>query len=174
MELVRLSIPHGFVRGRIRMNWREVLFGLQEELLDPTAPTELAAEHLAATECSDSTLIELAGLDRSEDARTYVERLAAKESEESVQEIRAKWLWIVLGWIFEHRDEYSDPLRAVEEVYADFDYPERIAEFVRYMPSDEPNLGSRERNEARLYGKWSSYLQECFELYASDLPARSC
>jgi hypothetical protein len=92
--------------------------------------------------------------------------LAAREPEETLSELRAKWLCVVLAWIFEHRNEYADPLRAVEEVYADFDYPARIASFVRYMPSDDPDLGSRELNEARLYEKWQSYLQECWRTYA--------
>jgi hypothetical protein len=150
------------------MTWREVLFGLTEELLDPAAPTELAAEQLANEERSDPTLIELAGLSSGEDARAYVDKLAAHEPEEPVEEIRAKWLCLVLASIFEHRNEYDDPFRAVEEVYADFDYPARITGFIRYMPSEEPDLGSRQLNEARLYDKWKSYFQECSKKYRVD------
>lgn len=167
MDLVHLRIPYPFIRDRVRMNWREILFGLKEELLDPAVPTELAA-NLVDDETSDVTLIELAGLSTNEDGREYVETLAAREREAPLQELRAKWLCVVLAWIFEHKDEYADPLRAVEEVYADFDYPARIANFVRYMPSDDPDLGSRELNEARLYDRWRSYLQECRRTYAAD------
>lgn len=149
------------------MNWREILFGLKEELLDPAAPMEIAAE-LVDDETSDIKLVELAGLSANDDGRQYLEALAAREREETLQELRAKWLCVVLAWIFEHRSEYADPLRAVEEVYADFEYPKRIANFVRYMPSDEPDLGSRELNESRLYEKWRSYLQECWKTYSRD------
>ena len=162
MDVVRLRIPYAFIRGRVRMDWRDIAFGLKEELLDPAAPTQLAAE-LVNEDSSDSTLIELAGLSGSEDARACVDELATREGEPALAEVRAKWLCVVLTWIFEHRDEYADPLGAVEEVYADFDYPERIASFVRYMPSDAPDLGTRELNEKRLYANWERYLQECCE-----------
>lgn len=56
--------------------------------------------------------------------------------------------------------ELADPLDDVETVYAEFDYPPEVGRFVRYMPSDEPDLGSRERNEARLVEKWERYLEE--------------
>ena len=165
MDVVRMRIQYGFIQARVRMSWRDILFGLKEELLDPAVPTELARD-LVNNESSDPTLIELAGLDRDEHPGQHVRALAAREHEQSPQEIRAKWLYVVLAWIFEHRDEYPDPLRAVEEVYADFDYPEQIADFVRYMPNSDPDLGSREQNEARLFEKWLSYLQECWKTYS--------
>jgi hypothetical protein len=68
MDLVRLRISYPFIRNRVRMNWREILFGLKEELLDSAAPTELAAD-LVDNETSDATLIELAGLSANEDGK---------------------------------------------------------------------------------------------------------
>jgi hypothetical protein len=167
MELIRLRIPYGFIKARTRMNWREILFGLQEELLDPAVPTELAA-HLVDSDTSDATLIELAGLSRDSDSREYVTALAAREGPEELSDIRAKWLFIVLSWVFEHRSEYSDPLLTVEEVHADFGYPNENAGFVRYMPSTAPDLGSRELNEARLYDNWVQYLQTCSRRYSPN------
>ena len=46
------------------------------------------------------------------------------------------------------------------EVYSDFGYPPRIAGFVRYMPAEQPDLGSRELNEQRLYENWKRYLDQ--------------
>jgi hypothetical protein len=165
MDIVRLRVPYQFIRNRIRMTWPEVLFGLTQELLDRTAPIELAEERLAEEENSDPALIELAGLSRTDDPLPCVEKLAAA-TDEPTDEIRARWLFVVLAWIFEHKHDYEDPLRAVEEVYADFDYPKRIAGLVRYMPSDEPDLGSRDLNEARMFGKWREYLEQCSRKYA--------
>jgi hypothetical protein len=166
MDVVRLRVPYDFIRDRIRMSWRDVLFGLEEELLDPAAPTKMAAERLTNEAHASPNLVELAGLSAGEDVRPCVERLASDERDDAVQAIRARWLCIVLAWILEHKDDYGDPLQAVEEVYADFDYPEGIAGFVRYMPSNEPDLGSRELNEARLYRKWQVYVEDCSRKYA--------
>ena len=71
----------------------------------------------------------------------------------------AKWLYLALAWLFENRDSVSDPLVQVEMIYADFDYPPEITSLVYYMPCDEPDLGSRELNEARIYANWENYLQ---------------
>ncbi len=38
----------------------------------------------------------------------------------------------------ENRETVEDPFAVVEELYADFDYPEEIAGFVRYMPPEDP------------------------------------
>ena len=131
------------------MTWPEVLFGLRQELLDSAAPIELAEDRLADEENSDPVLIELAGLSRTDDPLPHVEKLAAA-ADEPAEEIRGRWLFLVLAWIFEHKHDYDDPLRAIEEVYADFDYPKRIAGLVRYMPTDEPDLGSLVLNDARM------------------------
>lgn len=170
MELVAVSIPYSFIEGRVRLSWREVGFGLNEKLLDPGAPACIAAAQIADSDNSASVLVELAGLEETEDdaIRTHVEILASAEPEEDIEGIRRKWLYLTLAWIFERRDEFADPLQCVEEVYADFGYPERVACFVRYMPSDEPDLGSAMLNEQRLFGKWRQYLEEESIRYASS------
>lgn len=167
MELVRLRIPYAFIRDRVQLSWREILFGLTEELLDPAAPSLLAAD-LVGGDTEDATLIELAGLSPKEDSQPYVQTLAGRATDEPVPDGHAKWLYLVLAWIFLHRDEYADPLRAVEEVYADFGYPKQIANFVRYMPMEGPDLGSRKRNEARLYDRWQHYLQDAERRFGAE------
>ncbi len=44
MDIVRLRISYQFVRERTRVSWRDVRFGLVNELLDPQAPVELAVD----------------------------------------------------------------------------------------------------------------------------------
>ena len=98
--------------------------------------------------------------------RELVESLATATSDEDQEALRGKWLYLVLAWIFEHRASYPEPLQAVEEVYADFGYPEVIASFVRYMPTSDPDLGSKEANERRLLENWKRYLDERARDYA--------
>jgi hypothetical protein len=71
----------------------------------------------------------------------------------------------VLAWFYEHRAEVPDPLQRVEEVYADFGYPEQLAKFVRYMPMEGPDLGSREANERRLFERWKRYVDDVASKY---------
>jgi hypothetical protein len=167
VDIVRLRIPYRFVRDRVRMSWREVCFGLVNELLDPAVPVELAIEQVAEIAEPSAALLELAGAGKNEPTLEVVEQLAGGEPQRPENEIRDKWLYLVLAWIHEHRDEVPDPLQRVEEVYADFGYPEQIAKFVRYMPMDGPDLGSREANEQRLFERWKRYLDEAASAHAA-------
>jgi hypothetical protein len=158
MDVVRLRIPYQFVRERTRMSWRDVRFGLVNQLLDARAPVELAVAQVGERAEPSVALLELAGAVKGEAAFELVDHLANEEPPHSEDEIRDKWLYLVLAWLYEHRAEVPDPLQRVEEVYADFGYPEQLANFVRYLPMEGPDLGSREANERRLFERWKRYI----------------
>ncbi|MBW2699423.1 MAG: DUF2247 family protein [Deltaproteobacteria bacterium] len=160
MDIVRLSIPYEFIRGLVRMSWREVRFGLDKELLDPWAPVELAIEQAAGLEQPSAALVDLASAEKDNPIMGPINKLADGDPPRSENDIRNRWLYLVLAWLYENRDAHQDPLQKVEEVYADFDYPEQIVKFVRYMPMDGPDLGSREANVKRLFERWKWYLDE--------------
>lgn len=155
-----MRIPYRFVRERTRLSWRDIRFGLVNELLDPEAPVALANDQVDELEAPSAALLDLAGVGDDVPTMELVERLAESEPQRSEDEIRHKWLYLALAWIYERRHAYSDPLQRVEEVYADFGYPEQIASFVRYMPMVGPDLGSREANERRLFERWKQYIDE--------------
>jgi len=160
MEQLTLKIPYDFVQSRLgRPSWQDVLFGLQNELLDPAATQALAIAELDHADANDE-LIELASLEPGEPVAHHVERLAEREAPQPQSSIAERWLYLTLAWLFDHRDSLPDPLGSVETVYAEFDYPEGIAGFVRYMPSDGPDLGDRKLNEERMLGTWQAYLSD--------------
>lgn len=64
-------------------------------------------------------------------------------------------MFLIFLWVFINRDKYQDPLGVVEELYADFDYPESIASIVRYMPAIDPSL----EGENQLFKNWSDILE---------------
>lgn len=167
MELIRLEIPSSFIKERVALSWTEVCFGLENELLDPSAPVDLAVAQAIELETPPSALVELAGASRGDPVLDLVKLLAGREPRPPDNTIRDKWLYLTLAWIYEHRDEYSDPLQAVENVYADFDYPSQIAGFVRYMPMKGADLGSKAANERRLYDRWEEFLEEYNTSYSA-------
>ena len=148
------------------MSWREVRFGLVNELLDPRAPIDLAVNLVGELPEPSASLLELAGSNKNEPTMEIIKQLAGEEPPCSEDEIRGKWLYLVLAWIYEHRDGFSDPLQRVEEVYADFGYPEQISNFVRYMPMEGPDLGSIEANERRLFERWKRYVEDAAVKYS--------
>jgi hypothetical protein len=148
------------------MSWRDTRFGLVNELVDPETPVALAVDQLDELAEPSAMLLDLAGAGQGEPTLEFVELLADGEPQHSEDEIRDKWLYLVLAWTYEHRGQYPDPLQRVEEVYADFGYPEQVVGFVRYMPMVGPDLGSREANERRLFERWKTYLDKVGPAYS--------
>jgi hypothetical protein len=167
VDLIKLKIPAGFIVARAQMSWRELLFGLVNQLLDPQVAIDFAIEEVSRLQRPSSEVIDLAGASRTEPLLDLVERLAAAEPEQPEDELRNKWLYLTLAWLYEQRENLPDPLQTIEVVYADFGYPKAIAGFVRYMPKpmDEPDLGSREANEHRLLARWRQYVDSMAKRY---------
>ncbi len=172
MEQVQISIPYSFIRQRAQLTWSDVQFGIEQGLLPGQDVAGLAADQMERG-THDELVVELAGSAHDEPVLERVQRLASAEQSEDPLDVRRKWAYLALAWIFEHRAHYPDALDLVEKIYADLDYPEQVAPFVRYMPSDEPDLGSRERNEQRLISKWADYLRAESVRFAGTVSPRS-
>jgi hypothetical protein len=161
MDLVKLAVTYDFLLPRFTLTWQDIRFGLSEELLDPRAVSRLAADRVTDSDAATSTLVQLAGLGDEDDPRSLVEDLAEPIGENQLAASKSLWLCIVLSWVFHKRDAYEDPLQFLDVIYADFGYPASIASFVRYMPSTDPDLGSRQANEARLFDRWAAFVEAC-------------
>jgi hypothetical protein len=152
------TIPCAFVKQLVDLNWREIKFGLDHQLIDSAVAIERATEALCRNEPATKAEVELAGMSHDEPASELVNQLARTEPEIEEESLRDKWVYVVLAWLFENRSAFDSPLNLVEEIYSDFGYPRDVAPFVRYMPMVGPDLGSREKNEARLFDYWRDYL----------------
>jgi hypothetical protein len=126
-------------------------------LISPPTAVAIAADAVMAGS-ADPTLVDLASTDR-EDIAEVRKLLRATDPEQAElfppHSVR-KWTYLELKAAFEIRDRLQDPLGLVEEIYADFDYPEAVAAFVRYMP---PPPGEPVSIDAT-YARWSNYLAE--------------
>ena len=124
-------LSYAFVAGKVRLSWSDVRLGLERQLLDPWAPVEMAARLLASGEepVGVDIVVELAGKHRGESVRACVEQLAALESAADPDESLARWAYLTLAWLHEHRERYADSQYLVDCLYYDFDYPQEIATF---------------------------------------------
>lgn len=166
MNLIKLKISSAFVRERrVPLSWPDIRFGLEKELLDPAAAIDFAIDQVAEEDKPSAVLLDLAGAGENDRLEEFVDRLAGDRQAAADDRTREKWLYLVLAWIYQHRDRYADPLQMVEEVYSDFNYPQDVAKFVRYMPMAGPGLGSNQDNEQRLFERWESYLKERAQTY---------
>jgi hypothetical protein len=76
------------------------------------------------------------------------------------QEVRQQvWTFLVLEWLWVHRGEFRDPYEIIELLYADLDYPDEMAQLVRFMPVAEHN------SEVALNQRWRQYLESRAEFF---------
>lgn len=81
----------------------------------------------------------------------------------SDNDYREKWLFIKLHEISQSNLSNKEILNRIETIYADFNYPREIENFVAYMPPQDnynPAAHSKEENEIRLISLWKKYLSE--------------
>ena len=157
-----MTIPLPFILDRTCLSWREAAWGYHNQHFSSSDALELAYAHLSNGE-EDVTIVELAGLFKSQtrEIGERLNKLASMEGDVEDASIKSKWLYLILSWLFENRGAFDDAFDAVEMIYSDFDYPEEMAPFVRYMPITDgynPSVHSADENYDRLLAKWSAYI----------------
>ncbi|SFR53912.1 hypothetical protein SAMN04488591_1843 [Microbacterium azadirachtae] len=88
------------------------------------------------------------------DIHDNMSSVAADEVRAASPQVVRKLLYLSLLSAYESRNLNSDPLGAVEEIYADFDYPASIFNLVRYMPATQ----GQEIGLEAIYSDWLKYL----------------
>ncbi|MCR9141975.1 MAG: DUF2247 family protein [bacterium] len=167
MEQFDLRIPWDFIASRVDLSWNDALFGFENQLLLPAAVVEIATAKLSSNQ-ANADLIELATSSADAPVYGYIEALAGEEGAPSPDHIARKWLYLSLAWIFENRSGLDDPLEIVERVYADFDYPQSIESFVRYMPGSDANPDWTGSPEDRLFRNWRDFLEAELAVFGND------
>lgn len=164
------AIPLPFILDRTCLSWREAAWGYHNQYFSCADALELAYTHFANGE-EDATVAELAGLFKNQtlEIGDYLNKLASMEGDVKDASIKSKWLYLILSWLFENRGAFDDAFDVVEMIYSDFDYPEEMAPFVRYMPiTDGYNTSahSSDENYDRLFAKWTDYINAKGSIFA--------
>lgn len=161
-----MVIPAEFLaRHPLPLSWSDLRWGVAHGWAEEQAVVDAAVRALEGDAPREA--VALAGLAAGElhEVRPLLDRLAGPEAEADPERTRERWLYLVLLWLYERRDALDDPLGAVEEVYADFDYPGQVAPFVRYMPVPEsegyrPQDHTPQENTRRMMANWERFLRE--------------
>jgi hypothetical protein len=162
-----MTIPYSFICDLITLNWRDILWGYENQLIGWSYIVHIAIDRLVAGS-QNALEIELSCLGKSETHRIseLLCILANNESDDTKIFSQKKWLFLVLSWLYSIRDYVADPLAEVENIYSDFGYPTEIEAFVRYMPVTDgydPRQHTIQENKDRLYSKWEQYLSKAMQ-----------
>lgn len=140
-----IKVPYAFLkRLREPIGWAGLKYGYTNQFVEKQVLIDHACEVLLTS--SDENVVEIAIFKSTVDISAKVDRLVCTDEADSDQ--ATKWAKILVAFINE--SDRLDKLNAVEEVYSSLGYPEMLAGMVRYMPTDEPDLGSKEANENRM------------------------
>jgi len=160
MNTLSILLPHDYVVSTVNLTWSDLLFAVEHGLMAKKAVVEHAQYVIEKEQEPSQNVLDLAWVDTEEHIYLYLNELANQSSEQEGGTPQEKFLYLLLNWVFEHKDQFSDPLGVVETIYADFDYPEEISKFVRYMPASQLISSSIEKNVERLYNNWKKFLKE--------------
>ncbi len=146
------------------MNWYDILFAIQNDYLSIEAAIEHAIKEIEKNVDYSDAVYNIASISPNDvyakdDVVKYMFQLIEMVSDDDKCKTNDKILFVLLKWVFKFKEKYVDPLRVVEIIYDDFNYPISMKYFVRYEPSPYTIIGSLEENIKRLYSNWQDYLR---------------
>lgn len=74
---------------------------------------------------------------------------------ENTENTENTWVYLALTWLYERKNTIDRPFQVIEEVYADFNYPEVISPLVGYMPPTDCSIYT---NASSLLDRWEILL----------------
>jgi hypothetical protein len=158
---MNIQIPIQFAEKKVRLRWADLLWGYEKALITWRDLVYFAKEK-EIDGVADELELELSTVDKNcvWKVRELAENLRKNESFKE-DDLKNNWMFLTLSWIYENRENFADPLELVEEVYADYGYPDQLIPFVRFIPpldGYDPASHTKEENVDRLMKNWESYL----------------
>jgi hypothetical protein len=157
-----LPLTANFVLENAQLTWPEIAWGHGMGLVGWHALNELAQAALRlAPNKEDENLLRLTHVTKEDAivAGEFARAAAVTGPKLDETTARKKWAYLLLKRLYEKKTEVADPLGLVEHIYADFDYPEELEGFVRWMPATEP-VSSPEEAAVTMDQKWQRYLAD--------------
>jgi len=156
------KLPYDFICNTpVKLLWQDLGFGIKKGYIVEYVSVNFAMDYLMSGE-DNALVLDLASLLPGDSVFDILDGLIENEGlkfDES--KTKRKWLYLILKFIDVNNTNDSDQnlLKIVEEIYVEFEYPESISSFVRYMPMIGNDLGSKEKNISRLFESWKNYLK---------------
>lgn len=158
-------IGYDGIRGS-KLSWRDLEWGLEYGFINFEDVIKFSDSTL--NESSDGLHIDLSTCGKDDASCIQAALNALVLREENCEVDKTIWMYLILEHLYYNRLEYVDPLERVEWIYADFDYQEEVASFVRYMPPAgdyDPRSHTFEENIAKMYKNWKAYLERNYSKY---------
>lgn len=163
MNSLGIHIEYSYFSELVNLNWYDILIAIKNEYLPIEAGIEHAIKEIETNSDYNNEVFNLAIISKNdinydEEIRERLSKLADLVSNYDKGKTKEKLLFVVMHWIFHNQKHYEDPLRVVEVIYDDFDFPKIIKDIVRYESSSHICYSPIDKNIDRLYDNWQNYL----------------
>ncbi len=165
MNKMNIAVPYSYAMKLVDLNWNDVLFAIEHGYFSCEEAVEFAKNEISQNSEAFYAVFDLAGLTPSiknyEDVvHEYVIEFSNRVPKKEKRDSQDKIMYVLLSWVFDHKDEYEDPLLVIEAIYEDFNSPVEISEFTRKIPDIEDESVTFEQEMEIFYENWSKYLRE--------------
>lgn len=129
----RFNIPANFVVDRVDLKASEIAYGKRKGWLNDSDIVAIYLHKMQAGQLL-SKVEESWALALSEDVRVGNVPELEFEAQGNSREVDKVWIYLSLAWL-RHRVLNEQKLfDIIDDLYSDFDYPEEMEGFVKYMP----------------------------------------
>ncbi|WP_341684048.1 DUF2247 family protein [Nocardia farcinica] len=138
----KFRIPASFIVDWARVTPRELHYGYTNQWISSADVVELALGSIVPSG-SKMGIVEEISLLLSDELDRIPELM-----DQLIDRDDRVWTYLALAWVHENQEEFDDPLKTVDLIFADFGYPQDVGEFVTFMPpylSDVPPVVRNDR-----------------------------
>lgn len=160
-----LSPTLDFCMQSADLQWIDVIWGIENGLLTWKDVRNFALHRMSNPQSTtfdvENSIVAL-GKNNASEIMDLARDAASFDSPIVLEQQKEKWLFLLLKWAYENRSSIPYPLGVVDELYADFGYPEDLEPFVAFLPPKdgwEPLKHTAQENEERLFRNWELYLK---------------
>jgi len=151
-----------FDKNNVHITWSDVYYGIKKNLLELACVSEYAIRCIGKADDDCQEIMDLAW--KNEDKLDLLENMAKiikKENKSDDYQSKIKWQYCIVKKLRDSQMKFEDLSDYLDEVYADFDYPEEMEEFVSYMPIKDgynPSTHTKEENIERRLRRVDEFL----------------
>lgn len=127
--------------------WQEIRFAYKNKIAVIEDIVNYA-KYLLSENTSNFDIVLKLALSDNESSLQFLDVLCDNEKNIDEDYIKKKWLYALLSYLYKNKEKYTSVLDIVELIYSDFDYPNEMSGFIRYMP----------KKYTSLYDGWYEYL----------------
>lgn len=160
-DLLKFEIPALFIKERVRLTPAELSYGYEHGWLTDADSVSLAIDIASQAQQTAAIVERLSFLLSDEMGLVHDLMDDLRRRVTYVDNSGNVWVYLALAWIHENRNEFDDPFQAIEMLYADFEYPDFMEPFIRFMPPPEGATAGIDGLEER----WEAYLRDADERY---------